>query len=214
MTTDRRGFLHIFGISSAVVASGTEVTKEALAEVGPIVALDRRGLPRDLPYPQFPRYDVVREALYSKLEIPKNTMRKQHSVFDFVGYGGDPRKGLCDTNLDMPYTLAAPECFCVQRIGIVFSSTTEPKLRDVFAERFAFRFVMGQKAYLTAPIAHAMAVSDSYSTKLLFDISKLPLIITHGYHFRVDLLSERPLMPHGKIVLWAVLDGMRARGVQ
>ena len=220
---DRRNFLKIFGLGTAVVASAKSIEKveQSPEEVEPLItagAKFNRALTQKAPFawPNSRSHDVVSETLYSKLTIPKNTMESRYTLYDYaVGIPHtDGVHDLSDTNSYMPRRLCAPEYFCVKQLGIVFSSTTKRMLQYVFAERFSFSLWLHQKRYFQSPIAFAALRGDKFAPSAMFDISDLPLIIPYDYQFHVELTTSRPIMPHGKIVLWSVLGGLMARGIQ
>lgn len=211
MNVNRKDFLKIFGVGAAAIATtagGIEETRLEAHEVRPLPDGEkhfRSGLAACM--------DVQRARLYAQVRIEKNSMRQRYSTFAGWDYA---TRNATTTNLHNQGRLCAPECFAVQKMGVVFAPTSAPQLRNVFAERYAFQFLVGKKCYYESPLMHKYQVADTpldISAEALHDISALPLILTPECSFDMEVFGD-PLPVHGKLAFWAVIDGLHARGVQ
>jgi hypothetical protein len=223
MVDDRRNFLKLFGVTTAAVATADGLSLEKVE--------------KNLPDPR--RLDAVgdvgswvdhleriSERLYSKIEIPENTMVTCHQAFHyaigslFPAPSADGSVRIAknyDTNMRRANCLPPPLVYMLERIGVVFSPAVPPAARDHFAEWYNIEFRLGDKVYFSLPVAHLSRIGldrDVLSTnggmERHFMPVKIPIIFDAFHHFEVSFLGE-PLMNHPRIAAWAVFDGVMAR---
>jgi hypothetical protein len=210
MKQDRRGFLKLFGLSSAAVASATakEPSIETFESEAPLA-------PPQRDYGDY--LNVVSEPLWSQLRIEPNTMKSVYSLFQ------DPRVdgSLAETNMLMHGQLPMPEAYSIDKIGFVFSPTTIPALRSAFIDRYALGLFLGNKRYWQAPLSTIFSVADpsrdekGFATLPDEGFAKLdiPLVIEAGVYFNLTVIGK-PIYPCGKIIGWGVFKGLHAYGIQ
>jgi hypothetical protein len=211
---DRRDFLKIFGLSSAMVASAGGKEPELITDPHPKTDQYFNTNSFD------PRlhYDVVPAVLWSKLTVKKDSL-KGGVTFHFQDYSAK---------------LHAPESFLVRGIGLVFSESVPEKLKLEVRDNYDLELRIGQKWYWKSPLAlmRTDCCPDDASIPELSgpqfpylistDKDNRGLIIPHHLNYYVQLSAafQDPIVPynwveeHEEMRMWAVLSGFRARGVQ
>jgi hypothetical protein len=223
MKQGRRGFLKLFGVSTAAivaapVAADSEPVVEVIKSETSAPAVPGRNFE---PYFDRERHmvmDVRDEPLWSPLRIEPNSMQSRYKLFQDTGQDG---LTLGDTNMLRPGTLPAPEMYCIKQIGFVFSPQTIPALRSAFIDRYAASLYLGRKRYWEAPLSTVFSVAeperDAKGFATLPDAGfatlEIPLIIEHELYFCLDLIGK-PIHPCGKIKGWGVFRGLHAVGIQ
>jgi hypothetical protein len=224
ITSDhRRGFLKLFGVGTAAVATlKGEEGFDKITSSEPVVPADT------IPNNRFNSYymDVQSACLYSSLVLGKS--EPAHPSYDFFRYAvGEyvPQDGqvvqaqMSDTNMFMSGRLGPPEAFLVKRIGLVFSPSSDPELRSKFIDNYSISLELGQKTYQRVPLSLVFSVADVgpkncvLPYKTYFDL-KVPLVIDNQMSFRCVLLGNQNFNITGPLKMWAVLEGLHARGVQ
>jgi hypothetical protein len=188
MSEDRRSFLKMFGLSSAVVATisvskGTEIETisdpDAKPLARPLVAEGHYRLPlAEGQNTGFNHMDVVKGRLYSAQEFQFVESDKWHpahrppgsigSCIQFFHYGpyvpwvpnNEQHATYMETNLYRAKTLDLPEAFAVQRVGLVFSPMCDPEDRARFIDQSELEVWIGQKNYFRTPLAETFAVGE------------------------------------------------------
>jgi hypothetical protein len=223
MKQDRRGFLKLFGLSTAAivaapVAADAEPTVEVIKSESPAPEVAAHGFE-----PYFDRehtmlMDVRDEPLWSALRIEPNSMRSRYKLFQDVGQDG---LTLGDTNMLRPGALPAPEMYCIKQIGFVFSPKTIPGLRSAFIDRYALSLHLGRKRYWEAPLSTVFSVAEperdekGFATlpDAGFATLEIPLVIEQELYFSLEVIGK-PIHPCGKILGWGVFRGLHAVGIQ
>jgi hypothetical protein len=215
---DRRDFLKVFGLGAVIVPnSSLGADRSAAAE------LVRIPEPAAVPYGAW--VDVVSDWLYSGVEIKRNSMAGRYHLFcspigQLRADGG--QVDFSDTNMLSSCHLPPPETFAITRVGVLFSPTTEPKLRALFAERYTLRLRIAEKSYFCQPVAaifaegkpsrrDAPASADDLRGSLALDI---PVVIPSQMQFSAELTGLPLNGAHGRLKLWAYLAGRMVRSVQ
>jgi hypothetical protein len=225
MKQGRRGFLKLFGVSTAaIVAAPTVIDAEPTVEVikaepeipeQPIEGTWRNPRLHDDPYMYL---DVRDEPLWSQLRIEPNSMLGHYRLFQQTGADGLTRG---ETNMLEAGKLPAPEKYCIKQIGFVFSPKTIPGLRSAFIDRYALSLNLGRKRYWEAPLSTVFSVAeperDAKGFATLPDAGfatlEIPLVIEHELYFSLELIGK-PIHPCGKVLGWGVFKGLHAVGVQ
>jgi hypothetical protein len=217
MKQHRRGFLQLFGLSTAAVATTTEPTVQIIESPN--------NLPSPLPPGPLPQlenllryevHDVRDEPLWSQLRIEPNSMQERYSLFQDLG----PSRSLTETNMEQPGHLLAPEMYCIKQIGFVFSPQTIPGLRSAFIDRYSLQLSIKRKRYWEAPLASVFSVGepdrDEKGFATLPDTGfanlEIPLIIEANVYFCLSVIGK-PIHPCGKITGWGVFKGLHLAGV-
>ena len=160
MNQGRRGFLKMFGVSTAaIVAAPITADAEPTVEV---VKTDEQIAPKDdfnflRPIHRADMMDVRDEPLWSSLRIEPNSMMERYSLFQQTAQDGF---SLGETNMHIPGSLIQPEAYCIKEIGFVFSPKTIPALRSAFIDRYALELRIGQKRYWHAPLSTVFSVGE------------------------------------------------------
>lgn len=229
-TVDRRSLLKVFGVGSAAIATSIEGKPTSVEVVTDPDAKALNTRPEVSGYP-LAWLDVQKGKLYSALEVgggAPNENRYQlfrEPVGSYCGWKSG-RLGFHDTNLYHPSCLEMPSQFCVERIGVVFSPTSDPKTMAEWIEQHTLEFHIGCKVYWRSPMAEMFNVfsevgvaHDGYESfnnaeplKSFVDLGDVPFIIQAGQQFHVEIVGQHyPIKP---LRLWAVLEGLHARGIQ
>jgi hypothetical protein len=222
MKQGRRGFLKLFGVSSAAIAIAPSVAN-AEPSVEVVMAPIQEPAPLSGVFLQPTRdyrhgLDVQSGSLYSRLRIEPNSMLSRYQLFqEGMGEGCT----LADTNMHIPGALIQPEMYCIKQIGFVFSPKTIPGLRSAFIDRYALSLHLGRKQYWEAPLSTVFSVGEpdrdekGFATlpDAGFATLEIPLVIEAGLYFSLDLIGK-PIHPCGKITGWGVFKGLHARGIQ
>jgi hypothetical protein len=224
MKQGRRGFLKLFGLSTAAivaapVAADAEPTVEVIKSESPAPEVAARGFE-----PYFDRdhtmlMDVRDEPLWSALRIEPNSMLGRYKLFQQTGAADGLTLG--ETNMLQAGKLPAPEMYCIKQIGFVFSPKTIPGLRSAFIDRYALQLNLGRKRYWEAPLSTVFSVAeperDAKGFATLPDAGfatlEIPLVIEHELYFNLELIGK-PIHPCGKILGWGVFRGLHACGIQ
>lgn len=208
---DRRDFVKLLGFGSAVVPTEVkgEIVPQTLSVSDP-ASLDRIW------------WDIAEEWLYAGVQIPKNSMQSEYTLFQEVL--GMPR--LDGTYTDTTWTnmvrageLPPPTVYGIQKIGVCFDPRTEPALRSTFVGRYVLTVWIGQKRYFRAPLSAMFSVGEpSLEVNPVFPVKgaiglELPIVIPSMMSFHVTLEGQ-PIQPHGRLKLWAYFVGRHARAVQ
>ena len=225
MDTSRRGLLSMFGISAAVVAvpsaaSGTTLEKVSDPGVKPFPPAEEQFRQGRYVLPSL--MDVQKGRLYSAFEADADTHTPDRIQFFHypvgvaVPWGNHATHN--DTDMVMANSLPAPEHFCVQRVGVVFSPICDPDDRARFIDNYTVTVWIGMKWYFRRPLSEAFAVGTSkyepeYPSMGLVDLAPLPLIIQSQQHFSAELEGTGVLLEK-RLRMWCVFDGLDARGVQ
>lgn len=228
MKQDRRGFLKLFGVSSAAIAVAPSVaSSDSSAEIERLVEASPAPIPtaesnlfvdatsfRKIGYHTM---DVRDEPLWSQLRVEQNAMQARYALFqEPMGMNVT----LSQTNMHIAGALIQPEMYCIKQIGMVFSPKTIPALRSAFIDRYSLELRLGRKSYWRAPLATVFSVADPEGEKGFatlpdagFATLDIPLIIEAGLYFSLDVIGE-PIHPCGKLKAWAVFKGLHAVGIQ
>ena len=230
--TKRRDFLKVFGLSSAIAVNvstdkGAEFEKVTAKE--PILSLTNPALGRL----NGGDYSVVDGQLYSSLEIDGEKELIDCYSSQFFSYGLGPNgssllggrwANLNDTNLFNAFRLDAPEMFAVKHIGLVFSPSCNPKDRSELVDSFTISLWLGQRCFFRMPTANLFSVGEpnvkeinrinpEFPVKYMHQL-ELPVVIDTMAHFYVQLEGGSYFRPEHRMKMWAVLDGLHARGIQ
>lgn len=214
--SDRRRFLKMFGVTTAAIGAttlnGTEIEKVTDQTVTPLV-IDPEHI-----------MDVRHEPLYSALVLDPGWPKERHQFFGYsLGMANpyatpwvsssDPYIRYSETNMQMANRLSAPRLYCVKRIGVLFSPTSDRLDRVNFIENASLSLWMGQKRYWRGPLAmaHGIGIMDRHSNVPASAMAELdvPLIITTEMRFYAEL-DVSQFQIKNRIKLWAVLDGLHA----
>jgi hypothetical protein len=225
MKSGRRGFLKLFGVSSAAIVvapsvANAEPTIEVLKADEASISEQQRTIEQTFPQIHYRNdvLDVRDEPLWSRLRIEPNSMRRQYQLFqEAIG----PDCGLDKTNMHRAGCLVAPEMYCIKKIGFVFSPKTIPALRSAFIDRYTMHLFLGHKRYWEAPLSTVFSVGEpdrdekGFATlpDAGFATLEIPLVIEQELYFCLELVGE-PIHPCGKVTGWAVFKGLHAVGVQ
>jgi hypothetical protein len=228
MKQDRRGFLKLFGVSTAAIvaapiAADAEPTVEVMKTETPATPqselIERTWRnPRLHEGPYGYNLDVRDEPLWSALRIEPNSMVGSYKLFQQTGADG---LTLGETNMLQAGKLPAPEMYCIKQIGFVFSPKTIPGLRSAFIDRYALSLYLGRKRYWESPLSTVFSVAeperDAKGFATLPDAGfatlEIPLVIEHELYFSLELIGK-PIHPCGKILGWGVFRGLHAVGIQ
>lgn len=230
MKQDRRGFLKLFGISTAAIAAAPTV---AGAEPTVEVIRAETSAPPPLPGRAFEPYfdrertmamDVRDEPLWSQVRIERNEMRGDYVLFQDSAGNGSPMfpdgVTLAETNMLRPGCLPEPEMYCIQKIGFVFSPSTIPALRSAFIDRYELNLSLGRKRHWEAPLSQVFSVAEPERKEDFAELPDagfyrldIPLIIEAGLWFGLHLIGN-PIHPCGRIKAWGVFKGLHACGIQ
>jgi hypothetical protein len=208
MKQDRRGFLKLFGISTAAIAAaptvaGAEPTVEVIKIDPPVPATP-------LPVRAFEPYfdskhtmmmDVRDEPLWSQVRIERNEMRGDYVLFQDTPCNSSPMfpdgVTLAETNMQRPGCLPQPEMYCIQQIGFVFSPSTIPALRSAFIDRFELHLSLGRKRYWEAPLSQVFSVAEPERQEDFAELPDagfyrldIPLVIEAGLWFGLHLTGN------------------------
>lgn len=223
--SDRRDFLKIFGISSAAMLSVDGKEKiERVESAAPTVPLGNA-------YPRVAEWlDIQKGKLYSALCIGGNTgvpFKSSHSFFCYsLGmYSpqdiGPDQATLGDTNLCRICSLSLPESFLVQRMGLIIAPSVLPSTRSGLVESYALELVVGNKIYQRVPLVDLFSVGEGSQHGELPDkgsisLDPLPLVLDWQASFKCNLVGTPRFTsnPVKAVKMWAVLEGLHARGVQ
>lgn len=214
----RRDILKLMGLTSAVVIPSPGADPE-------VVTAPAADPPAAGSYPYGAL--VRRLPLYSKLFIPRNSMKQMYTLF-VESVGMPSAEGgyvdLASTNMVLPSRLPPPECYAVERVGFIFSPTVERGLRAAFAERYFLEFQLENRIYFRAPIAALFDVSssddpagfavDAKAIRGALPITPRPVLIEGSSQFCVTVATSRPLSVHGKVAGWAYLEGVSLTACQ
>lgn len=224
MKQGRRGFLKLFGVSTAaMVAAPVSADAEPAIEVVEVAKaeppLSSAGFgPYELgKIPNGYMLDVRDEPLWSQLRIEPNSMLSSYKLFQQAGAGCT----YAETNMHIPGALINPEMYCIKQIGFVFSPQTIPALRSAFIDRYSLALYLGRKRYWEAPLSTVFSVAeperDAKGFATLPDAGfatlEIPLVIEAGLYFSLDVIGK-PIHPCGKILGWGVFRGLHAVGIQ
>lgn len=224
---NRRDFLKMFSVASAVVATpsatpaGTTFdvlkteTPEPILRGPSAFNLDR--------HPQ-QMYDVQKGRLYSAVDLPAGAEFGSHLCF--FGYECGSRAPLelngrgatlADTNLYRAFQLYEPEAFLIEQIGVIFSPATDLKTYRTIVENCSLSVWLGQKMYQRSPIAFMSKLNldreSVASAQGLLDLLPYPLVIQAGLQFHARPEGET-IKLRGRLRMWTVYEGRHARGVQ
>lgn len=230
MSADRRSFLKLFGITAAAIP--------VVSVKGESVEVVRDETVKPLATPNQPReafhgttyqpcmMDVQRAQLYSAIEISSGEPSSRWSAFHY-GLGQSTDRlihgaTIAETNMCMAHCLPAPEAFCVQRVGVLFSPVCDPAERSSFIDHHALEMWIANKVYWRSPLADIFAVGNrasesqfnpEFPVKAMANLEPLPLILESRMYFKAEL-SGSGFYPESPLRMWVVYDGMHARGVQ
>ena len=125
-----------------------------------------------------------------------------------------------DTNMWMSMALPAPQCFAVERVGVVFSPMCDPDDRSRFIDTSIVEVWIGQKQYFRRPLAEMFSVGEmnmgknpEAPVKGLVDLDPLPLILMTQQMFYGQIVTK-PYDYKKRMRVWLVYDGLDVRGVQ
>jgi hypothetical protein len=218
MNKDRRGFLKLFGLSTAAVAAvpaiGADPTIEVVTADTPAIT-PNPFVPGRAPVFQGLEYCVRDEPLWSMVKIEPNSMRVRYQLFQ------QPGETMAESNMRMGGMLPMPEMYSIRQIGFVFSPQTIPALRSAFIDRYALALWLGRKTYWEAPLSTVFSVGEPDRDKngfatlpdAGFATLDIPLVIEQSLFFCLELIGK-PIHPCGKLKGWGVFRGLHAVGIQ
>ena len=211
MAVDRRSFLKVFGVSSAMVANVAGETellrqREDMRPPDPQTGGEHAWEAKR----QF--HSTVSAVLYDRLDIPKNGMEHTHSFFNGM-YGTPNPRGPEETNVYGARKLDAPELFKVDAVGITFDPQMTEAHRNYILRNYALDLWIGQKTYCKVPLIEAFGQGSdpTVNFKTLFRLD-IPLILSWEHSFYVSIIGKPPPVSP-KLSMWAVLHGQKAWGV-
>ncbi len=238
MKQDRRGFLKLFGLTSAAFVAADASASAPPVDIVTAAPAELAAMPSPHSVQSFATLnrihrpwspsvmDLRDEPLWGRVRIERNSMLDTYRIFQGpnCGNGGyDPS----ETNIDQPGSLLSPQAFCIKKIGFVFSPQTLPALRSAFIDRYALRLYLGQKRFWEAPLSMVFSVGEptpdnpgpdgNLGFQTLPDAGfvslAIPLILESGYYFNLELVGT-PIHPCGKITAWGVFKGLHVVGIQ
>jgi hypothetical protein len=175
------------------------------------------------------RRDIQKGCLYSMLDVGPGEECTEYTLF---GYGLSDREEFCsprgrpmreskysiaETNLRLPFELPVPDGFLVQEIGVVFSPTVRPELRNQFCEHHGVEFRLGEKWYQRYPLAGLFTVSAEpalAASQGFLQIGKVPILLENRASFRMVVEASEVFKLADRVRLWGVLRGFHSRGIQ
>ncbi len=218
---DRRGFLKLFGLSSAAIAAApavanAEPTVEIVKADPPPLPEPPKGMGTMFRMPPPYRQDmmnVVNEPLWSRVRIERNEMQAEYKLF---GGPNHDDNDWAETNLSRANALLSPEMYAIQKIGFVFSPGTIPALRSAFIDRYMLTLWLGRKRYWEAPLSMCFSIGEPDREKGFATLPDagfveldIPLVIENELYFKLQL-TGKPIHPCGKITAWGVFKGLHA----
>jgi hypothetical protein len=196
---DRRSFLKMFGVASAVVTNAKADTLEHVTDPEAPALFQRENAYApvfDRIYREWANYDVHPAMLYYAITIEPGELQREHVFFRSVVGRDGSFLPICDTNMQCAGYLPAPQSFLAREVGFAFSLGVIPALRSQMVSRYAGQLWVGRKEYWTAPLATVFGTADGpdrfsdLPDAAFHSIGETPLVITYDQQFHVDIVGE------------------------